>query len=88
MDGGSYKNILKGSFNPSPHFDKCNREEHFDKHIYLSILRIFKQMSHWSVLTTVVFLRLELYLVWWTDSNADQVPLSGFNLNLVFLPKL
>ena len=44
-----------------------------DKHIYLSILCIFKQRPHWSVLMTVVLSRLELYLVWWTNSNADQV---------------
>ena len=64
----SYKNVSRDSFNPSPHSDKC-----IDKHIYLSILRIFKQRPHWSVLVTVVLLRLELYLVWWTNSNADQV---------------
>ena len=73
MNVSSYKNVLKGSFNPSPRFDKCNREKHFDQHIYLSILRIFKQRPHWSVLVIVVLLRLELYLVWWTDSNANQV---------------
>ena len=64
----SYKNVSRGSFNPSPRSDKC-----IDKHIYLSILRIFKQRPYWSVLVNVVLLRLGLYLVWWTDSNADQV---------------
>ena len=35
---------------------------------------LFKQRPHWSVLVNVVLLRLELYLVWWTDSNVDWVP--------------
>ena len=73
VDTFSYKNVSRDSFNPSPHSDKCNREEHFNKHIYLSIPHILKQRPYWSVLVTVVLLRSELYLVWWTNSNADQV---------------
>ena len=71
-----YKDVSRDSYNPSPLSDKC-----IDKHIYLSILRIFKQRPHWPVLMIVVLLRLELYLVWWTDSNADRV--SYLDLTLI-----
>ena len=75
MQVDSHSCVGVSRFNLSPPSDKCT-----NKHIYLSILRIFKQRPHWSVLTTVVLLRLELYLVWWTNSNADQVPYPDLTL--------
>ena len=81
VDTHSCKNVSRDLFNLSPLSNKCNREEYFDKHVYLSIFHILKQRPHWSILVTVVLLRLELYLVWWTNSSADQV----FYLDLILI---
>ena len=48
---------------------------------FMYLLCVLRQRLCLSVWVTVVLLRLVLYLVWWTNSNADQV----FYLDLILI---
>ena len=85
MDTRSCKNVSRDLFDLSPLSNKCNREENFDKHVYLSYFFIYLNRDHIGpVLVTVCVVKVGVVFSVVDKFQCRSGILSGFNLNFSF----